>query len=512
MQALMQERLHRAKAQGSVPPMIQKTLTARKLRKAPALRVYSISLGCPKNRVDTERTLGALAPLQSIVAAPSPEKADLVFINTCAFIAPAVEETVRVLMETIDSVSGLPTQKRPLLAVAGCLVGRFGKKTLAPDLPEVDLLLDSDSLQNWPKLLREALLARGVSAVATSASEAGAKPAPKPAPKTAPKLTLGPAPEPGTRLLSTGPSYAWLKVSEGCRHSCAFCAIPSIRGKLVSQDAASLAAEAKMLLQRGVRELVLVAQDLTAWGMDRHEERGLIALLEKLLPLSGLDRLRLMYLYPAGLTRDLLGFLQQAGPPFVPYFDVPLQHAAQPVLSRMGRPFAGNPYEAVERIRSYFPEAALRTTCITGFPGETDKDFVELADFVSKSRFHHLGVFAYYAEDGTKAAAMPDQVEPSVREKRKDTLMALQREISEEIMQGYVSRHMDVLVDAPHPEWPGLHVGRTWFQAPEVDGVTYISGPGVAPGAMIRADIVENKEYDLVALADAAPEPENDVF
>ena len=444
------------------------------------LNLYSISLGCPKNRVDTERALAELTVFGPVRTVDAVEKADCVFINTCGFIAPAIEETVRTLVETIDRIQSLPPARRPLLAVAGCLVGRYGKETLLPDLPEVDLMLDNRALATWGQSLREALAKRHKKA--------------KGEPKT------------HARMLSTGPSYAWLKISDGCRHTCAFCTIPLIRGPLVSTPAEALKQEATLLLEQGVKELVLVAQDLTAWGSDMRPKSALPALLDELLPLPGLERLRLMYLYPSGLSQELLSYLKAAGPPFVPYFDVPLQHAAESVLRRMGRPFAGKPRAAVDRIREYFPEAALRTTFIAGFPGESPDDVEELARFIQDTRFHHLGVFAYQAEEGTPAASMLDQVPMEEREKRRDLLMSLQAEISEEILEQYVGTRQRVLVDAAHPEWPGLHTGRAWFQAPESDGVTYVSGPGVKPGALVEADITESAHYDLIALTDAEEE------
>ena len=453
-------------------------------------KIYSLSLGCPKNRVDTEHALGSLADLGPILPVQSPEEADCVFINTCGFIAPAVEESVRTLMETLSLLDDIPEKKRPLFVVAGCLVGRYGKETLAPDLPEVDLFLDNKELLSWGRQLKAALDKR------KRGSRKG-------------QIESGLSPEVDEtgfsvqRLLSTGPSYAWLKISEGCRHQCSFCTIPSIRGPLRSTPADILEREAGLLLEQGVRELVLVAQDLTAWGKDLGVRHGLADLLEKLLPLPGLARLRLMYLYPAGVSKDLLAFLKQAGPPFVPYFDVPLQHAAAGVLSRMGRPFAGKPRESIERIRSVFPEAALRTSIIVGFPGESREDFEELRRFVVETRFHHLGVFTYQPEEGTAAALMPDQLPDDVKEERRGILMQIQSEISSEILEAYVGQRQDILVDAPQGEWPGLHIGRTWFQAPESDGHCYISGPGVLPGAMVNAEIVEASEYDLTALADS---------
>ena len=395
-----------------------------------------------------------------------PEQADLVFINTCAFIAPAVQESVQAVVEMIEDIGSLPRGKRPFLAVAGCLPGRYGIADLTAELPEVDLWLHTDDIDTWAAQLSHAL---GLN-----------------------------APAPG-RLLSTGPSYAWLKIGEGCRHNCSFCAIPSIRGKYASEEADKLVMEASALVADGVKELILVAQDVTAYGTDFGKDPRF--LLEKLLSLDGLRRLRLLYLYPAGLTRDLLRFLKEAGEPFVPYFDMPLQHAHPDVLRRMGRPFSGNPQEAVDRIRDVFPEAALRTTMMVGFPGESDEHFRTLMDFVEKNRFHHMGVFAFQPEEGTEAASMPDQIDDDVKESRKDALMELQSSISEDILSSYAGQRMEVLVDESSDEWPGLYTGRTWFQAPDVDGLTYVSGPGVERGAMVEADILETREYDLIALA-----------
>ena len=427
------------------------------------LRIYSQSLGCAKTRVDTERLLGSLGPVLTV---DDPLEADLVFLNTCAFIAPAVQESVQTILEMVEDLSELPKARRPFFAVAGCLPGRYGIGDLSSELPEVDLWLHTDDIDTWAEQLCKAL-----------------------------KLET---PAPG-RLLSTGPSYAWLKIGEGCRHNCSFCAIPSIRGKYTSEAPEKLVAEAADIVGRGVKELILVAQDVTAYGTDFGKDPRF--LLEKLLQLDGLERLRLLYLYPGGLNNDLLRFLSEAGKPFVPYFDMPLQHAHPDILRKMGRPFSGNPQEAVDRIRKWFPEAALRTTMMVGFPGETEEHFRTLMDFVEKNRFHHMGVFAYQPEDGTEAAEMDGQLDDEIKEWRKDTLMELQSGISEDILSQYGGQRLDILVDEASEEWPGLCMGRTWFQAPEVDGITYVSGPGVEVGAMVEADITETREYDLIALA-----------
>lgn len=428
------------------------------------ISIYSISLGCPKNRVDSEWLLGGVN--EDVSPVDSPAEADLVIINTCGFIQPAVEESVQTILQVISDIED--SGRRPLIAVVGCLVGRYGKENLAEELPEVNLWLTNRDLAAWPAMIAQA-------------------------------LGLPEHPQP-LRRLSTGPSYAYLKISDGCNHKCAFCTIPSIRGDLQSSPAEALVRDAKHILASGAKEIIFVAQDVTAYGRDLGLKHGLRELLDKILPLDGLERLRLMYLYPAGLNKEFLRYLRDAGKPFVPYFDVPLQHAHPDVLSRMGRPFARNPQEVVDRIRTEIPEAALRTTFIVGYPGETEEHWEHLRDFIITTRFHHMGVFAYKAEDGTEAAQMEHQVEDVTKEWRRDALMEIQADISEEVLEQYEGQKMDVLVDAPHEEWPGLHVGRTWFQAPDVDGVTYVSGPGVEPGALLKADIEETQEYDLVAL------------
>ena len=431
---------------------------------AKTYKVYAVSLGCPKNRVDTETLLGGLPFAAQVVAGP--ETADLVLINTCSFIEPAVEESVRAVLDAAEAIREL--SPRPLLAVVGCLPARFGDE-LRQGLPEVDF---------WG-LPSELDLIPGRLAGALGADDAA----------------------PTGRVASTPPSYAYLKIAEGCDHACRYCTIPAIRGPLVSRPVAPLVAEARTLIDQGASELILVAQDVTAYGRDMQLAGGLKPLLEQLLPLSGLRWLRLLYLYPSGLTDDLLGFLAGAGRPFVPYFDIPFQHVHPEMLAAMARPKAAGALTIVDRVRRHFPEAAIRSTFIVGLPGEKKAHFQALLDFVTKARLHHLGVFPYCAEAGTPAAVMPGQVRRDVKARRADAIMAAQRAVSADILAGSVGEDMQVLVDAPHPEWPGLHVGRTWFQAPEIDGVTYVSGPEVRPGAMVTATIEESKDYDLVALA-----------
>ncbi|WP_291329357.1 30S ribosomal protein S12 methylthiotransferase RimO [Desulfovibrio sp. UCD-KL4C] len=430
------------------------------------LKVFTISLGCPKNRVDTERMLGALGG--NMIAAESPEKSDLVLINTCGFIRPAVEESVQSILEVANAIEDITP--KPVLAVAGCLVSRYGKQE--EDLPEVDLWLSTFDLDSWPVMAAKAL-----------------------------KREL---PKTYQRAISTGPSFAYLKISEGCSHSCRFCTIPSIRGPQVSKKPSTLITESKEILEQGIPELVVVGQDTTAYGADlNNPDINLKSLIEQLLPLKGLEWLRLMYLYPAGMTDSMLEFLAGAGKPFLPYFDIPIQHAHSDVLSSMGRPFARDPRKVIDKVRKHIPEAVLRTSIIVGYPGETDEHFNELLKFVKETKFQNLGVFAYQAEEGTPAGEM-EQLPEELREERRNILMELQASISREILNEKVGETIQVLVEEPSDEWDGLFTGRVWFQAPEVDGITYISAPegGVklAPGMMVEAEIESVTDYDLVTL------------
>lgn len=430
-----------------------------------SLRVYTVSLGCPKNRVDTENLLGQLSSAYQPAAEPA--DAHVILINTCAFIQPAVEESVQTILDIALDLEHV--SPRPLLVVTGCLPARYGQQELGPQLPEVDM---------WLSLEEQPLLARRLAAYFDI-----------------------PVQDP-SRLLTTPPSYAYLKISEGCGHRCAFCTIPSIRGRLRSVPVGDLQEEARRLRDQGVRELCLVAQDLAAYGRDMQNDHvDLCRLLESLLTVSGLDWVRLMYLYPTGLSQELLHFLAQAGPTLLPYFDVPLQHAHPDILSSMGRPFATDPRRIVERVYSFVPQASLRTSLIVGYPGETDAHYRELVAFVREMRFWHVGVFAFCPEEGTPAARLPNQVPEEIRVQRRDEIMRLQADISREIMSGFVGQTMQVLVDRPEPEWPALFQGRSWFQAPEVDGITYISSQQARPGDMVAAEVVDSMTYDLSALA-----------
>ena len=446
------------------------------------LRVYTVSLGCPKNRVDTEKMLGVLG--SAYQPASSVQAADVVLVNTCGFIQPAVEESLETILGLADTIQDL--NPRPLLVVTGCLQARYGQE-LGHKLPEVDLWLSFQEQDTWDRRIKELLgAAEGFGAIT---------------------LMGGPRPESSPqRCLSTSPGSAYLKINEGCRHHCSFCLIPQLRGPLVSVPLQDLVQEARILLDQGVRELCIVAQDVTDYGRDLGYRHGLQTLLEQLALLPGLHWMRLMYLYPAGLTPELLGFLRQLGPPFVPYFDIPLQHAHPDILKRMGRPFQVDPEAILQRIRDFFPDSCIRSTFITGFPGEAPEHFQTLAHFLRNERLNHVGIFSFSPEEGTRAASFRPVVPEAVREERRGRLLEIQAEISSSLLAEHLDCEMDILIDRSDPEWPTLFQGRTWFQAPEVDGITYISSLKAAPGQILRSRIQESRTYDLIALDESDPE------
>ncbi len=428
------------------------------------ISIFTRSLGCPKNLVDTEKILGALGSIYQPATSPSASR--VVLINTCAFITPAVEESLEVIFSTWEEIKDL--ENRPLLVVTGCLVSRYGRE-LHAQIPETDIFATIKDQKSLPALILKKL---GVKQQANSLD----------------------------RRISTPRSYAYLKISEGCSNRCSFCTIPSIRGRLRSRKPDQVLEEASILADRGIQELIIVAQDSTAYGRDLGYGPGLAGLVRKLSSIQGLKRLRVMYMYPSGLSLRLLEALAETGPPFIPYFDVPFQHSHPSILKRMGRPFSEDPRIIIARIRRVFPGAAIRTTLIAGFPGETQELFSHLQQFVRDSRIQHLGVFPFHPEEGSRAAGFPEQVPQKVRLSRVRKIMNLQRAVSRAYLKSFQGKLVDVLVDSAHSEWPGLFTGRTWFQSPDIDGMTYISGPDAAPGALVRGRVQETADYDLTVL------------
>ena len=423
------------------------------------MKIYPVLLGCPKNRVDAEKFLASLAEL-GVEVVLDPEEADILFVNTCAFIREAVEESLDVIFELAEEK--LSHQR---LVVGGCLVTRY-KEALLPELPEVDQFLGIEAYRD-PK----AILSKK---------------------RYVPRLE---GPETTKRLLTENPFYAYLKVSDGCKHACSFCTIPRIRGPLRSVPERLILEEAKALLARGVQEFILVGQDVSAYGLDRGEY-ALPGLLKKLAQEVAPAWVRLLYLYPQGINDALLETMASFAN-ICPYFDIPIQHASPRILKKMRRPFEPEKMLALlEKIRKSFPQAGLRTSVIVGFPGEDEKDFEALLSFLQEARFDHLGAFIFSPEEGTLAAKMPGQIPQIEKEARFHQVMQLQQEISRENLAARLGQTTEVLIEGVDEE--GRLVGRTPFQAPEIDGVTFVEGEAIV-GDIVPVRLVKADVYDLHA-------------
>ncbi|MDR2198597.1 MAG: 30S ribosomal protein S12 methylthiotransferase RimO [Deltaproteobacteria bacterium] len=482
------------------------------------LKLHLLHFGCAKNLVDSERILGLLNSAfgSLFVSTPDPKEADLALVNTCAFLKDAVNEALEGVFQTRKALK--PGAR---LVVLGCLPSRYKELT---DLPEADAILPRERYGELPSLV-SALFPRsvrkregGFQDIGPGKTRKGGAPAN--ARERAPEGTLrGPSPppfrktktlipgDPGwdfeetPRVLSTPPFRAYLKISEGCSRRCSFCVIPKIRGKLVSRPLDALVREAEDLSARGVLELTLVAQDLLSW---RDGDQALLSLLKRLNDLPGLIWLRLLYLRPEAVTKKLLRGLKGLEK-VVPYLDVPLQHASKKILQAMGRRSL-DPLSASRLIRDAWPEAALRSSFITGFPGETEKDFLELYEFLAAEKLQHAGFFIFSPEEGAPAAGLPGRVSPRVAQRRLQMLRELQTRVSEELNLKRLGTRPLILTDGASPENPLLRVGRTAFQAPETDGLVYFQGRQPPDGKMVRGRIIEARGFDLLASLEDPPE------
>jgi ribosomal protein S12 methylthiotransferase len=434
-----------------------------------------VSLGCPKNLVDSEIMLGHLARAGHSVVPDG--KARVVVVNTCGFIDKAKEESVEAILEQVERKRRGEIDR---VVVAGCMVQKYGRE-LADEIPEVDVFLGLDELEKAP------------------AAAAGLPSLPRFTDKPlATRLYDDAAP----RVLSRRRGYAYLKVGEGCDNPCTFCTIPQMRGFQRSRPIASLVAEAKALEAQGVSELVLISQDTTRYGEDLGMKRqGLARLVETLLSETSFPWIRFLYAYPKTLDDSVLEVMARDRR-FLPYVDIPLQHVSRSVLSRMRR--GGDPasYRAmIARMRERIPDIAIRTTFIVGFPGEGDAEFGELCEFVRDVAFDNLGAFTYSPEPGSVSETLGDPVPAEEKERRKDFLLSLQRPIARRSNRRLVGRTVEALVEGPCDETEHLLEGRLRSQAPEIDGRLLINdtdGRDVAAGTIVRAEITEAHEYDLV--------------
>ncbi len=444
-------------------------------REGQPIRVNLVNLGCPKNQVDAEVMLGQLAAA-GYQLAETPAQADLVVVNTCSFIQEAKEESIQAILQ---AAALKRTGRCQAVVVSGCLPQRYGQE-LPALLPEVDAFVGTGEFPRIADIAAAVLRRSGGSPIWVTGHTA---------------LVTADLPR---RLLTPG-HFAYLKISEGCNRSCTFCAIPGIRGRLQSRTQEDILAEARRLAAAGVREIVLVSQETTDFGADRGQTHGLLTLLQGLLDIASFRWIRLHYLYPTRITPELIELLGSE-PRLCRYLDVPLQHCDGAVLKAMGR--GGNERSLrrlLERIRRAVPGITIRTSLITGFPGETPAQFSRLLRFVEQIRFDRVGVFCYSDEEGTAAAALGPKVSRGMAEARRARLMAAQARIAEDKGRALLGTIQEVMVDGPAPEFPGIQCGRTAAHAPEVDGTVYLRGPAVPPGTFVRARVREAFEHDLAA-------------
>jgi ribosomal protein S12 methylthiotransferase len=439
-------------------------------------RVGFVSLGCPKNLVDSEVMLGTLKRRGHEIAIDV-ASADVIVVNTCAFIDRAKKESIDTVLEMAKLKTGARPGAPPRLIVTGCLAERHDAD-LRREIPEIDATLGTGQI---PEIV--AAVEGGATVVDRS--------------RKRPEWIYD-ADSP--RLQSTAAHTAFVKISEGCDYTCTFCIIPTLRGLHRSRRPDDIETEVRRLAAAGVKEIVLVAQDSTRYGLDLGQRGALAPLLRRLGRIDGIRWIRVMYAYPATVTDEILDAIATEER-VVKYVDMPLQHASDAVLQRMKRPTGkGNLLGMVERVRDRVPGVAFRTTFIVGFPGETDADFKALTAFVERAEFDHLGVFAYSDEDGTAAFDLEGRVPAKVKKARQSELMRIQKRISLRRNRRLVGGRMEVLVEGPHPDTDLLLVGRLATQAPEIDGSVLISDPGETPpgrGEFVTCEVTKAHSYDL---------------
>ena len=440
------------------------------------MKVGFVSLGCPKNQLDTE------VMLHEVLAAgyeitPEDIDADVIIINTCAFIESAKKEAI----DNILDIAWLKKNRHlKAIIVTGCLAERYGQQILE-EMPEVDAVLGVGSIHN---------IVEAIEAV-TSKKKKGSK-VKYYSHEDKNTVRLG-----GDRVLTTPEYTAYLKIAEGCDNRCAYCAIPSIRGSFRSRPMEDLIAEAKQLESLGVKELVVVAQDVTRYGLDLYGKYALDELLHKISAETSFLWIRLLYCYPDKITDELIAEIRD-NPKIVKYIDLPLQHATDHMLSAMNRHGnAATIREVLSKLRREIPDIVVRTTFIVGFPGETEEDFEELCKFVKEQRFDHAGVFTYSREEDTPAYDFPDQIDEQVKQDRMDILMRMQMEINEELNREKIGKTVAVVCEDYDPV-AEVHFGRSAADAPEIDGKVYFhSDTRIAPGSFVRVKIRKVIDYDL---------------
>ena len=427
--------------------------------------------GCSKNLVDTEMCIG-LFKENNFEIVNDPKKAEIIVINTCGFIEPAKEEAINTILEMAEYKKSF---KCKYLVVMGCLVKRY-KKELIKALPEVDLFVSVEEYDAIWNLVEDMINKDSKNKVVTS------------------KNTL----DYMDRIVTTGNTTAYLKISEGCSNNCTYCAIPYIRGKHVSIKMEDILEEANMLAKKGIKELIVIAQDTTKYGIDLYNEYKLPELLTKLSKIDGFKWIRFLYSYPESITDELIKVVKE-NDKICKYFDIPMQHFSDPVLKRMNRKSNSKSIEeTINKIREEIPNVILRTTFIVGFPGETEEDFFELYEFVNRAKFEKLGAFKYSKEDGTPAARLKEQVHYKKKQVRYDQIMTLQNQIAKIKLEEKIGNTYEAIVDSIENNGK-LLIARSYMDIPNEDGVIYIPNKGnINIGDFINVKITDTQGYDLI--------------
>lgn len=431
------------------------------------MNVGFVSLGCSKNLLDTEMTIGLFRNNKfNIVNDPS--KADIIVVNTCGFIQSAKEEAINTLLEMAEYKKG----RCKYLIAMGCLVERY-KEELKKLMPEVDLFIKFSEYDNiWEQI--ESVVGKSDDREQDYLNFLD-------------------------RVVTTGDNFAYLRIAEGCNNRCTFCAIPYIRGKYVSRTMEDILEEAKKLAESGIKELIVIAQDTTKYGTDIYGEPKLAELLEKLCKIDGIKWIRFLYAYPESITDKLINVVKN-NDKICNYFDIPIQHISDKVLKRMNRKSDGNSIrKTIAKIRKEIPDVVIRTTVMVGFPGETKEDFDELYNFIKEAKFDKLGAFSYSKEEGTPAARIKDQVHPMTKKSRYNKIMALQAEVSEENEKKYIGKELEVILEERSFDGK-YYIARSYMDVPDIDGVIYVKCDDEnLEGEFIKVRIIESNDYDLVA-------------
>ena len=445
------------------------------------MKIGFVSLGCSKNLVDTEKTIG-IFKANNYEIVNSPDNADVIVINTCGFIESAKEEAINTILEMAE----YKKKKCKYLIVMGCLVERY-KEELEKAIPEVDLFIKySEYNMLWRKI--QELLQRD--ATTNKTAKINNSKIDEDKYDDFNKVT--------ERVISTGQNYAYLKIADGCSNRCTYCAIPYIRGPQISRKMEDIIEEAKKLATDGYKELILIAQDTTKYGVDIYGEPKLVELLEEIRKIEQIKWIRFLYVYSETITPALIKLVKE-NDKICKYFDIPIQHISDTVLKRMNRQSNGKTIRnLIQTLRKEIPDVVIRTTVMVGFPGETKEDFEELYNFLKEAKFDKLGCFAYSKEDGTPAARIKEQIHPMTKKSRYNKIMALQQEISKENLEKQIGKEVEILIEGKSFDGR-TYVGRTYMDVPDIDGIAYLNtNKNLQSGDFVKAKIIDVSNYDLI--------------